>query len=321
MTRSTDADTARIAVFDEWWPIHLGVKRLVLECDEPDVWARQLGHPNFTPQGELGGTRYFRIADERANREVHRLIQFRTCAICRSPMSQVSQIEDETLLLCVECGYWGGRGFRDWNSHAHSVPMRGAIGRYRPLLDLDAAETQYLVSHLRRFPEHLTNISPFRAEIFVADLLRDYLNCEVHPLGGRKDGGIDAFVLANDRIRTIVQIKWRETKKGAESVRTVREVAGTLLARGVPSGIIVSTRERFSRDAKQEAELISGLSVEGFGRLSLELYDYHRILDMLAISNAKLADRWKPESLWKLHDKYCVFDGAAMIPEDRLPQR
>lgn len=320
MASGTNNDSARIAIFDEWWPIKVGRERVALQVDEPDAWACQLGNPEFEPQGAISGKRYFYISDKRANREVHRLIQYRTCAICRSPMTQLSQIEDEMLLLCAECGYWGGRGFRDWNSHMHDVPMRGVIGRYRPIANLDEASTEYLVSHLRRFPKSMTKVTPFRAERFVVDLLKDYLDCEVQPLGGRKDGGVDAFVLANDKIRTIVQIKWREANKGAESVRTIREVAGTLLARGVPSGIIVSTRERFSADARREAALVSDRSVNGIGQLELELYDYHRILDMLAISNAKLDDRWRPEHLWKLHKEFCVFDGAAMISEDRLPK-
>lgn len=312
--------SARIAIFDEWWPIHMGAEKLTLDRDEPDAWATQLGNPNFELQWDSQGERYFRISDDRANREVHRLTQFQTCAICRKSMTQVSRVEDEVLLLCTECGYWGGRGFREWNSHLHNVPLRGVIGRYKAIANLDDASTSYLVSHLRRYPEAMTQVTPFRAEKFVADLLKDYLDCEVHALGGRKDGGVDAFVLANDQIRTIVQIKWRETNKGAESVRTVREVAGTLLARGVPSGIIVSTRERFSTDAKQEANLVSSRTVDGFGQLKLELYDYHRILDMLAISNAKLDDRWEPADLQKLHEEVCVFDGAAKIPEGMLPR-
>jgi hypothetical protein len=313
-------ESPRIALFDDWWPIHMGTEQVSLDRDSPDDWARLLGDPAFKFAGDSGGERYFKIDDPRANREVHRLTQFRTCAICRKSMTQVSDIEDEVLLLCTDCGYWGGRGFREWNSHSHAIPLRGVIGRYKPVADLDDVSTGYLVSHLRRFPEAMTKISPFRAETFVADLLRDYLDCEVHALGGRKDGGVDGYILANDTIRTIIQIKWRESSKGAESVATVREVAGTLLARGVPNAIIVSTRKRFSADAKKEAEIVSSRTVEGFGQLDLALYDYHRILDMLEISNARLEDRWTPGFLRDLHHDYCVFDGAAMISERRIPK-
>lgn len=313
-------DTPRIALFDDWWPIHIGMEQISLDHDAPDDWARLLGHPAFELISDHGDERFFKIIDPRANREVHRLTQFRTCAICRAPMTQVSQIDDEVLLLCTDCGYWGGRGFRDWNSHCHLVPMRGAIGRYKTIANLDEASSDYLISHLRRFPQTMTDLSPFRAEKFVADLLKDYLDCEVHALGGRKDGGVDGFILANDKIRTIIQVKWRESSKGAESVSTVREVAGTLLARGVPNAIIVSTRERFSPDAKDEAEMISARVLEGFGQLNLTLFDYHRILDMLAISNAKLEDRWTAEDLWQLHQGGCVFDGAAMISERSIPK-
>ncbi len=298
----------------------MGTETHTFEVDEPEAWASNLGHPDFELQLDSDGDRYYRISDTRANREIHRLTQFRTCAICRKLMVQVSHIEDEVLLLCTECGYWGGRGFREWNSHRHNVPLRGVVGRYQPIANLDDGSTEYLVSHLRRFPGQMAKVTPFRAEKFVADLLKDYLDCEVHHLGGRKDGGIDAFVLTNDRIQTIIQVKWRGDSNAAESVTTVREVAGTLLARGVPSGIIVSTRKRFSADARAEADLVSERSVDGIGQLSLELYDYHRILDMLSISNAKLEDRWKANDLWDMHCDVCVFDGAAKIPENRLPR-
>src|SRR3546814_19031012 len=93
------------------------------------------------------------------------------------------------------------------------------------------------------------------------DMLSDYLDCEVRALGGVKDGGIDGYILRNDTVACIVQVKWRQTPNGAEGVGVVREVAGTLLARGVPNGILVSTRSRFSKVAANEAQLFSHRSV------------------------------------------------------------
>src|SRR3546814_18142869 len=89
------------------------------------------------------------------------------------------------------------------------------------------------------------------------DMLSDYLDCEVRALGGVKDGGIDGYILRNDTVACIVQVKWRQTTNGAAGVGVVREVAGPLLARGVPNGILFSTRSRFSKDAAHEAPVIT----------------------------------------------------------------
>lgn len=224
-----------------------------------------------------------------------------------------TQVEDEQLLVCVTCGYWGGIGFREWNSQQHAAPLRGVIARYKPILPIDSNDTSYLVSHLRRSPKDLTSISPNRAEKFVANLLADYLSAEVRPLGGVKDEGVDAYVVNNDKIASIVQVKWRESERGAESVGVVREVAGTLLARGVPSGILVSTRSKFSKPAQKEAEVISQREAAGVGKLSLTLLDYHDIIDMLELSSTKLTEEMTINDWYQISDDYCVFDGAAMI--------
>ena len=97
-------------------------------------------------------------------------------------MRSISEIEDETLLLCMNCGFWGGRGFREWNSHFQAIPRRAVLARYHPLEPIDKNGTEYLVTHLRRFPSDMTRISPLRAEKFVIELLADYLKCEVRAI-------------------------------------------------------------------------------------------------------------------------------------------
>ena len=221
----------------------------------------------------------------------------------------------DQLYVCLSCGYWGGIGFRDFNEHLHVGPTRGVIARYRPIEPLDHQETDYLVSHLRRSPKDLTRISPQRAEKFVVDLLSDYLGSEVRPLGGVKDKGIDGFILKSDRIRCIVQVKWHESSSGAECVRVVREVAGTLLAQGVPSGLLVSNRLRYSKEARAEAQEVSARQVVGVGHLSLSLMDYQDVIDMLELTATRLAAKMRLEDWFHVSESMCVFDGASFIRE------
>ncbi|AEV60116.1 restriction endonuclease [Pseudomonas ogarae] len=308
----------RVAIFDQFMPTQYDHNQPEMTADEPSDWAASLGGLNFSPAFEgPRGKRYCRVDDERLQKELHRLTKFKTCSICRSPTFQVeSLVEDEDIQLCLKCGYWGGIGFREWNSHLHSHPRRGVIGRYKAIEPIDAQSTDYLATHLRRYPKELTNISPKRSETFVMDLLSDYLGCEVKSLGGTKDGGVDGYILKGNKVGTIIQVKWHESTDKAESVKVVREVAGTLLARHVPQGILVSNREKYSEPAKQEAKSISQLSINELGKINLELMDYHNILDMLEITSTKATSDMRIDDWFKFNlEEECIFDGAAMISE------
>jgi restriction system protein len=86
-------------------------------------------------------------------------------------------------------------------------------------------------------------------------------------------------------------------------------VAGTLLARGVPHGIIISTRSHFSSDAVREAQRISERIVKGVGRLTLSLLDYHSLLDMLEMASIKLGNSVSPEKRIPREPYTSLFDG------------
>jgi restriction system protein len=144
-------------------------------------------------------------------------------------------------------------------------------------------------------------------------LLAEVLECEVRAVGAPQDGGVDGYVVRSDAIRSIVQVKWRQDTTKAESVSIVREVAGTLLAHGVPDGIIVSTRDHFSSAARDTAAKLERREITDIGKLRLQLVDYHLIMDMLDITTRKLtaelrAEEWFP---MQAHDDCCVFDGAS----------
>lgn len=312
----------RVAVFDDWWPVRYDKKHPVPQVDSPSEWAKLMANPRLSaPDRAPSGETYYQVSDERVLDELQRIDRFRTCPICRTSVTlRDSDIDGERIYVCLHCGYWSGIGYRDWNSHFHRDPLRGAIARYKPLWPLDQAQTDYLVTHLRRTPKDLTKISPKRAEGFVMDLLSDYLKCEVRALGGVKDKGVDGYILRGDDVSCIVQVKWRETTEGAERVGVVREVAGTLLARGVPAGILVSTRVRYSKDAQEEAQAVAQREVSGLGRMNLRLLDYHDILDMLEISATRLSEQMSVEDWFRVPADICVFDGAAMLSEKFVQQ-
>lgn len=308
----------RIALFDDWLVMKWNHPGPEVEEDEPGDWAAALAAPKLKPNGmvDSSGPLYV-LSDPRALSEIARVLRYRTCAICRGPMRmRETWIEDESVYVCCACGYWAGVGFREWNYNFHLHPLRATIGRYQRLKPLDSASTEYLMTHLRRAPKDLGSLSPHRAEKFVVDLIAEVLGCEVRPVGGPNDGGVDGYVLHSDEVRSIVQVKWRQDMDKAESVTVVRDVGGTLLSKGVPDGIIVSNRDHFSASAVKTAGEIEGRRVDGVGVLRLQLADYHTIVDMLEFATAHLTEAMKPDDWFPVewHEDNCVFDGAAAIP-------
>lgn len=235
--------------------------------------------------------------------EVLRLVDEGTCRYCGIPMRDISEFFGR-MLVCSACGYWGGRGTRDlgngpWNH-------RGALGVVR-LYDLNAPELPLgpLLRHLRSVPDSLLQLSPFRAERVVMDLLKESLACEVRPVGGVKDGGVDGYIVAGDELKTIVQVRWHRDTRRAESVRVVREIAGTLVARGVPHGLLVTTRERMSPDGEEEIAQIARKELVGLGPLRLEVRTYQDVLDMLELAWANMgsdalvtSNPWLDDTTW-----------------------
>lgn len=308
-------DKPRIAVFDEWIPFHIGTEIKLPENDNPINWSEFINSPEFLLTYDNGSRKEYRLQDEKAIDEIHRILKFQTCPICKSKMAPRPQDFNEQIYICLTCGFWGGRGSR-MDNVSSKIGLRGVLGIYKPLVPLQDSTTEYLVSHLKKHPDQLPNIGPKRAEKFVMDLLSDYLNCEVKNVGGYKDKGIDGYIIKGDEISSIVQIKWRENMNGAESVKVIREVAGTLLARGIPSGILVSNKDHFSKDAIEDANLISKNEINKLGTMQLQLMDYHNILDMLEISNTKLTDKMRIEDWINFEQGHHVFDGAMRISDD-----
>ena len=191
------ASIARIAFFDRYMTFHCDFSEEPAQDnlqDSPSDWAADFSDPEWV---EASGV--WKIKDKRTVKEVQRLMRFRTCAFCRTPMYEFPEnFQSGTILLCRRCGYWGGHGQRDWGVH-QTGPRRGVLGRYRSLKPLDDQNTDVLLTHLRRHPKDMPKISPRRAERFVADLLSDVLQCESRLVGGVKDGGVDAYLVGETR--------------------------------------------------------------------------------------------------------------------------
>jgi hypothetical protein len=315
----------RLAVFDQKLTFNIAGSGVEPVTDAPSAWAYRAEPPYWRcwrwtsgddrtyDMADIVAARWgpkrrskceWYVADPRASAEVLRLMKFRTCPFCRTSMIEVDIYgSDGVVLLCTTCGYWGGRGTREEGLGPFNT--RGVIGRYRLLKPLDANTTELLMSHIRRCPKAMHSLSPSRGERFVADLLRDLLNCEVRLVGRPKDNGVDIYLVNGDGRRCIVQVKWHRSSNGAETVSVVREVAGTVLARGVPSALIVSTRSHFSRAAIREASAVQQSPLLRTDAVRIHLADYNNILDMLELASRS----FKATETTDLVPARYVFDG------------
>jgi hypothetical protein len=200
--------------------------------------------------------------------------------------------EKDYVIICDNCGFWFGRGTRGGKDfHVDHYGTIGIVGKptIYPLDSLTIPTTD-LIKAINTHPDYLTKINPYKAEDLFCYVLNDAIDCEVKKIGGRQDKGIDAFIISNDEIKTIVQVKWRTNTKKAESVKVVREFAGTLLARGIPSGLLVTTSERFSAYAINEIENVR-LSKLSRNEITIDHMTYSDIMKLLSISTRKITQK------------------------------
>lgn len=293
-------DKIRIPVFNDSFLFNI-YEELDIKEDKVDLgWVDENWQPEVWES--YIGPRY----DSKALFEIHRLMKFGTCPFCLTKMKQVDKdIQPGTIFVCYECFYYGGRGTRGWFEGPSNA--RGNLGRLKIIENLDEVSEDILIKHLSLNSEDIIKLTPKNAEKIVPVILKDYLNCEVKAIGGVKDGGIDALAIRGENSKLIIQIKWRETSKGSEAVSVVREVGGTLLSRGIPSGLLISTRKQFSKPAKIEADLISKNHVLGLGKLNIDLADFNDIIDMFNISCKKRLEIKAPQDIipfWDIMDSF-----------------
>jgi hypothetical protein len=228
---------------------------------------------------------------------------------------------DDYVALCDLCGFYFGKGEKEnliWDPYPHPGPdgLRGVVGltTYKDLNELEV-ESGELISVLNDCPEWIKYVDPFKAENLVCKLLHDAYGWDVAHIGGRRDKGIDAIAVMSDAGRAIVQIKWRQDHTVAESVRTVRELAGTLLNHGIPQGLLVTTARDLSAPAQAEAEAIASREIVGIGRLDIDWRSYSNVLDMLEIASTNV-DSKKRVPFPNPDGDFHIFDGGGIWDEN-----
>jgi len=197
---------------------------------------------------------------------------------CKLKGESTAWIIDLSSNLCTTCGFWfaectKGRG--SFNAvHRYAA---AAVKRVFPI-DIPEPPMSELVEYLRRHPERMREIHPTAFEKLVAECFRaNWKPVEVVHVGKTNDGGIDLILVKGEGTKWLVQCKRRSKTQSTESVSTVREMLGTLLAEGNLRGIVVSSADHFSYEA-QKLKGNKNLSEKGS---KIDLIDYGVLREML----------------------------------------
>jgi len=197
---------------------------------------------------------------------------------------------------CPVCGWWQAVDEYQYTQEnegrhyeAYEYVRRGILKRYK-VQDVDIPIST-LRHYLNSKPDLLRHINPRSLERLVADVFKDFYNCEVFHLGGPSDGGID-LLLVNGNRQIVVQVKRRSKGKPSESVSLIREFLGAMLLQDQFRGIYVTTADSFSSESSRAISIAMNKSIIDY----IDLVDFAKLRDicsLVAYQNSKPWSRFK----------------------------
>lgn len=109
----------------------------------------------------------------------------------------------------------------------------------------------------------------------MADVIRDFFDCEVRLTAPTRDGGYDVYAVIADR-HYLIEIKHRTKPDAVEGVNPVRTLLGVMLLNDTPDGMLISTAHHFSQEAIDAASRAATKEMP----YAIRLLDYSLIYDL-----------------------------------------
>jgi hypothetical protein len=214
-----------------------------------------------------------------------------SCPFCRIPLKKEAFIDlpssdtDQYLLYrqyhvsaCTRCAYWEFKGSESSNRCMDPpvIALAQAVATQFSISAPPECASEF-AQFLRRCPSGWHTVSPTRLERLVADIFKaNYQHCEVLHVGGPGDRGIDVLLVDSSQTQWLIQVKRRSDPQRKEGFDTLQAILGTLALKGDRHGIVVSTADAFSQQARAKAR---NAKLHGF---IVELVDRHRLDTMLS---------------------------------------
>jgi hypothetical protein len=177
-----------------------------------------------------------------------------------------------SVVTCTSCGMWRALEECSISYGNYVLPYVKGFHPQRHVASLDN-----LIGEIASDPKGIFALNPKQFELFVGSVMRSAFNCDVRHVGQTRDRGIDLVMIAGDD-PIMIQVKRRERQGRVEGVDVVKLLFASMFEAGARKGKVVTTAQRFSRDAKKWIHL-PALSEYDY---DIELIDIDRLLDMVA---------------------------------------
>jgi hypothetical protein len=185
------------------------------------------------------------------------------------------------LLVCDSCGWWQLQevqlehdSYKTDSWYVERVILADSVVEH-----FDPSSVRTPVDILRKYLllkfSGIREVHPRKLEEVIASVFHDFYDCDVRLTSTTRDGGYDIFAVISEK-PVLVQVKRRGKSNSVEGVDTVRSLLGVMLVNGVPDGMVVSTADHFSAEAKQ-AVAMAALADRPH---SVKLLDYSLIYDL-----------------------------------------
>lgn len=196
----------------------------------------------------------------------------------------------ECALACRACANWIA-----WSSTSISSPewLLPFVRQFQPQKEVPALTA--LAEEVRKNPEVIRATSAREFELFVGSIIRNFFVCEVYHVGKSNDGGIDLLAIESDN-PIVIQVKRRMNPDSVEGVDVVRLLFASMFASGAKRGMLVTTAQRFSKQAAEWMHL-PNLRDSGF---EIDLVAFDRLLEMTKQASPGAASGWETAvSYWR----------------------
>lgn len=220
----------------------------------------------------------FNLTPERQRNVTERIIA-NQCGYCGGELEVVHRAGFQSLDLtggerveeCQRCGNWRACRSTSISNEEWTIPYIREFDPQRHVAALTRLDAELAANPARLYSVHSRDF-----EIFVGSVLGSFFQCEVFHVGRSRDGGIDLVVIAGPDGPLMVQAKRRRSSLAVEGVEVVKLLFASLASRSSTRGMIVTTAQRFTKDAK---EWMSQPALCDY-QFSIELVALDRLLSM-----------------------------------------